>query len=109
MNSRYPAIHTTSSAAIRASIVAISRTDPTTDDSENAAVSIRPDTTSVAARAVCICFCAIRPAKSLSKNVTACPMVYRWMRDRISGNRFGSNRIEAAAVFRPNTTGRAIR
>ena len=109
MNSRYPAIHISNNKDTRTSITSKSAADPTTDASANATVSIVPETTSVVARATCICFCAIRPAKSLSKNVTACPIVHRCRRDRINGNRLGSTVTDVAWVFIPKTIGRTTR
>ena len=64
-------------------------------------------TTSVSARAACICFCAMRPAKSLSKNVTAWPRVQRCSRDRISSSATGSAPPTAiAADVMPKISGR---
>ncbi len=57
--------------------------------SAKATVLIISVATSVTARAACICFCAMRPAKSLSKKVTACPSVQRCRRDSTSGSTFG--------------------
>ena len=101
--------HRISSSETPPLIASSSTTEPATEARPKAIVSILPATTSVAARAVCICFCAMRPAKSLSKNVTAWPMVQRCRRDRISGNRLGSMVSDNAEVFRPKIKGRATR
>ena len=53
------------------SIVISNSTDPTSEARENAPTFIISVTTSVNALDVCICFCAMRPAKSSSKKVTA--------------------------------------
>jgi hypothetical protein len=67
------------------------------------------DATSVTARAACICFVAIRPAKSLSKKVTACPIVQRCSRDRTCGITFGCTHSALVADEAPNTSGRMNR
>ena len=67
------------------------------------------DTTSVTARAACICFCAMRPAKSSSKNPTVWPSVHLCKRDNTKGFTLGCTMIELDADDRPNSTGRAIR
>ena len=71
----YPTIHNTKPAAIRQSTVPKSITAPIKDAAANSTVCSTSVTTSVSARLVCISFWEIRPAKSLSKNVTACPSV----------------------------------
>ena len=65
-------------------------------------------TTSVIARAVCCCFCAIRPAKSSSKKLSACPIVCRCSRDMTSGNRFTPNESELNPPLMPMRPGRMI-
>ena len=65
--------------------------------------------TSVTARAACICFCAMRPAKSLSKKVTACPSVQRCSRDRTSGITFGPITMEFEAEDAAKDRGRRTR
>mmetsp|Transcript_18034 Transcript_18034/g.27587 ORF Transcript_18034/g.27587 Transcript_18034/m.27587 type:complete len:291 (+) Transcript_18034:14232-15104(+) len=67
------------------------------------------DTTSVTARAACICFCAMRPAKSSSKKVTDWPNVQRCKRDKTNGFTLGCTMIEFDADDSPKRIGRAIR
>ena len=62
--------------------------------------------TSVTARAVCICLVAMRPAKSLSKNDTAWPIVQRCSRDSTSGRTLGPMMTLELALDRPMMTGR---
>ena len=99
-------IQTPRAAAIQGSMVRRNSTDPIIEASANEIVLIDSLATSVTARAACICFCAMRPAKSLSKNVTACPMVQRWSRDRTSGSTFGCTTTEFEAADSPNAMGR---
>ena len=75
--------------------------------SAKAMVLIDSLATSVTARAACICFCAIRPAKSLSKKVTACPSVQRCRRERTRGRTFGCTTMEFDAAESPKASGRS--
>ena len=49
----------------------------TTEDRAKTMVLMNSTVASVTARPVCICFCAMRPAKSLSKKVMSWPSVQR--------------------------------
>ena len=90
-------------------MAASSASDPASEASAKATTLIVSTATSVTARAHCICFCAIRPAKSSSKNRTACPRVQRFSRDSTSGLTFGKTMMAFDADDSPNSTGRAIR
>ncbi len=70
---------------MRQSIAISSTAEPITEESVKATTLIASDVTSVTARAVCICLVAMRPAKSLSKKVTAWPIVQRCRRDCTRG------------------------
>ena len=57
--------------------------------------------------AACICFCAIRPAKSSSKKLTDWPSVCRFSRDITCPKRFGITAIDWNPPASPNDSGRS--
>ena len=73
---RYKINQTINTPDILRSIVTSKSTEPTSEAKENAPTFTISVTTSVNALDVCICFCAMRPAKSSSKKVTAWPIVH---------------------------------
>ncbi len=106
---RYPATQTMSPSAIQPLIVVRSSADPTSEASAKQTTLMNSVATSVIAREVCICFCAMRPAKSSSKKVTACPSVQRCSRIRTIGFTFGATMIAFDAEDRPNMSGLSSR
>ena len=81
--------------------------DPTSEAIAKKPTLITSAATSVNARAACICFCAIRPAKSSSKNVTDWPSVQRFSRDRTRGVTLGCTTMAFAAADTPKDSGRS--
>jgi hypothetical protein len=84
-------------------------TEPMTEARAKQTVLITSVATSVTARAACICFCAMRPAKSLSKKVTAWPSVQRCRRDSTSGITFGPMMMLLEAEDTAKASGRRTR
>ena len=109
ISARYITSQTENPTATRQSIAKSKATDPTREASAKATTLITSAATSVTARAACICFCAMRPAKSSSKKLTFCPNVQRCSRDSTSGFTLGCTMIALEAEERPNSTGRATR
>ena len=109
ISARYTSSHAAKAAVIRASITDSKISDPTNDASAKAITLMTSTVTSVSARAACISFCAMRPAKSSSKKVTAWPSVHRFRRDKTNGLMFGATRMEFAAEESPKNSGRATR
>ncbi len=64
-------------------------------------------TTSVSEFETWSCFCAMRPAKSLSKNSTEWPSVQREMRDSTAAPRFGARMYWLKYDPSPSKTGRS--
>ena len=94
---------------MRQSMVVSRSAEPTSEASAKATTLIDSTTTSVRARAVCICFWAMRPAKSSSKKVTDWPIVQRCNRERTSGLTLGATTTLLAAAASPKTSGRSTR
>ena len=109
ISAKYKINQTKNAAATRQSIASNNKTDPNKDASAKATTLIASDATSVTARAHCICFWAIRPAKSSSKNVMFCPRVQRCSRDRTNGLTLGCTMMELDAADSPNAIGRIAR